>query len=124
MLVVVVFALAACGGSRSGISPTTRPTLGAVTGRVLAGPTCPVERVGHPCPPSPVVAEVQARAGEHVVASTRSDADGTYRLELPVGTYTVVAVTQNLFPRCTPRSVTVTSVRTTSADITCDTGIR
>jgi hypothetical protein len=49
MLAVVLFALAACGGSTSGTSPTTRLPLGVVTGRVTAGPTCPVERVGHLC---------------------------------------------------------------------------
>ena len=124
MLVVVLSALAACGGSTSGISPTTRPTLGVVTGRVTAGPTCPVERVGHPCPPRPVVAEVQARAGARVVASARSSADGTYRLELPSGSYTLVAATPNLLPRCTTLTVTVVPGQMTSADITCDTGIR
>lgn len=124
MLVVVLFALAACGGSRSGTSPTTRLTLGVVTGRVTAGPTCPVERVGHPCPPRPVVAEVQARAEARVVASARSGADGTYGLELPGGTYSIVAVTKNMLPRCVPRTVTVTAAHTTTGDITCDTGIR
>jgi hypothetical protein len=124
MLVVVLFALAACGGSKSGTSATTRLTLGVVMGRVTAGPTCPVERVGHPCPPRPVVAEVQARAGARVVASARSGADGTYRLELASGSYTLVAVTQNLLPRCTTLTVTVIPGQTTSADITCDTGIR
>ena len=121
---VVLFALAACGGSTSGTSPTTRPTLGVVTGRVTAGPTCPVERVGHPCPPRPLVSDVQARAGARVVASARSGADGTYRLELPSESYTLVAVTPNLLPRCTPLTVTVIRGQTTSADITCDTGIR
>ena len=123
-LMVVFCALAACGGSKSVTSPTTRQTLGVVTGRVTAGPTCPVERVGHPCPQRPVVAEVQARAGARVVASVRSDVDGSYRVELPSGSYTLVAVTQNLLPRCTPLTMTVTSGQTTSADIACDTGIR
>jgi hypothetical protein len=124
MLVVVLFALAACGGSTSGTSPTTRLPLGIVTGRVTAGPTCPVERVGHLCPPRPVVPEVQARVGARVVASARSGADGSYRLELPSGSYTLVAVTLHLLPRCAPVTVTVISGQTTSADIACDTGIR
>jgi hypothetical protein len=124
MLACVLLALSACGGSTSGTSPTTRPRLGVVTGRVTAGPTCPVERVGHACPPRPVVGDVQARADARVVASARSGAYGTYRLELPSGSYTLDAVTQNLLPRCTALTVTVTSGQTTSADITCDTGIR
>jgi hypothetical protein len=115
--------LVACGthGSRSG---SGGPALGYLTGRVTAAPTCPVERIGHPCPPRPVIAQVQARAGDRVVASSRSDSDGSYRLELPGGTYMLAATTHNVFPRCTARTVTVTPAHTTSADITCDTGIR
>jgi len=98
--------------------------MGVVTGRVTAGPTCPVERGGDPCPERPVVAEVQARAAGRVVASSRSRADGTYRLELAGGTYTVVATTPNELPRCADRIVAVTEAHTTIADISCDTGIR
>lgn len=105
-------------------SPPTRRALGVVMGLVLAGPTCPVERAGHPCPPRPVVADVEARAGERVVASSHSVIDGTYRLELADGTYTVIAVAKSLLPRCTPRNVTIVSGRPISADITCVTGIR
>jgi hypothetical protein len=115
--------LAACG-THAGHSASVGPATGVVTGRVTAGPTCPVERVGHACLPMPVVADVQARAAGRVVASGRSRADGTYRLDLPGGTYTVVAVTPNLLPRCPARTVTVTAARTISGDIACDTGIR
>ena len=115
--------LAACG-THAGHSASVGPATGVVTGRVTAGPTCPVERVGHACLPMPVVADVQARAAGRVVASGRSHADGTYRLDLPGGTYTVVAVTPNLLPRCPAHTVTVTAARTISGDIACDTGIR
>jgi hypothetical protein len=115
--------LVACG-TPTGSPAAGRPANGFVAGRVTAGPTCPVERIGHPCPPRAVVAEVEARAAGRVVASTRSRTDGTYRLELRGGTYTVVAVTQNMIPRCADRTVTVAATHTTSADITCDTGIR
>lgn len=92
LLAVGSLLLAECGTSTD---PSTRggPATGVVIGRVTAGPTCPVERVGHACPPRPVVAEVQASAAGRIVASTHSGADGSYRLELPGGTYTVVAVT-------------------------------
>jgi hypothetical protein len=120
LVVVSLLVLGACGSSTIHRSSTS----GFVAGRVMAGPTCPVERVGHPCPPRPVVAEVQARAAGRVVASTRSGADGSYRLELPVGNYTVGVVGKNLFPRCTARAATVTSTHTTAGDITCDTGLR
>ena len=117
-----VSVLAACGSSAT---PAHQgPAQGTVVGRVMAGPTCPVQRVGVPCPERPVVAEVQARTAGTVVASTRSGRDGTYRLRLPAGTYTLSAVTPNLFPRCAPRDVTMTAARTTGGNLTCDTGIR
>jgi hypothetical protein len=122
LVAIGVLAISACG-VRS-VSTGTRHADGVVAGRVTAGPTCPVERVGQPCPPRPVVTEVQARAASRIVASTRSAVDGTYRFDLPVGTYTLVAVTPNLYPRCVARTVTVVAARTTNGDITCDTGIR
>jgi hypothetical protein len=115
--------LPACG-ARTGPSTSGSPPTGFVIGHVTAGPTCPVERVGHPCAPRPVVAEVQATAAGRIVASTRSGADGAYRFALPSGTYTVGAVTQNMLPRCADRTVTVTAAHTIVGDITCDTGIR
>jgi hypothetical protein len=115
--------LAACGASAE-VTTAAHPATGVVIGRVTASPTCPVERVGHPCPPVPVVADVQARAAEQVVGSTRSHADGTYRLRLAGGSYDLVVVTQNGFPRCMSRTLTVTANQTTRAAIPCDTGIR
>ena len=117
-----VAVLATCGSSAT---PAHQGLArGTVVGRVMAGPTCPVQRVGVPCPSRPIVAEVQARAAGTVVASTRSGRDGTYRLRLPAGTYTLSAVIPHLFPRCTPRNVTLTAARTTGGNLMCDTGIR
>jgi hypothetical protein len=114
--------LAACGGSTS----TGTPPTATLAGRVTAGPTCPVERLDHPCPPAPVSATVQARSrkGGRVVASTRTDADGRYRLRLRAGAYTLVAVTTKPFPRCSPVNVTARANHTVRAAIVCDTGIR
>jgi hypothetical protein len=70
------------------------------------------------------VAEVQARAAGHVTASTRSNRDGSYRLTLPSGTYTLDAVSTGTFPTCPSRTATVSAPATTTADISCDTGIR
>jgi hypothetical protein len=105
-------------------SPATTATRGTVTGRVTAGPTCPVERAGHPCPPAPVSAVVQARAHRRVAASTHTDAHGRYTLRLAAGSYTLVAVTKQPYPRCTPRSVRVRASQVVHAAIACDTGIR
>jgi hypothetical protein len=59
-----------------------------------------------------------------VVASTPTDAQGRYHLQLHAGSYTLVAVTPNVFPRCSPVSVSVSANGTTRVDISCDTGIR
>jgi len=112
--------LGACGRP----APSSAGGSGVLSDKVTAGTTCPVEQVGHPCSPRLVVADVQARAGTRVVASTRSGVDGSYRLAVPAGTYTVVAVTGSMFPRCAPVSVVVSVGHTTHTDITCDTGIR
>src|SRR4051794_13677580 len=102
--------LVACGGSTSASAGST----GRLTGRVTAGPTCPVERAGHPCPPRPVSATVQARTTHgQLVGSTHTDANGQFRLELRAGRYKVVAVTPKGWPRCTPINATVSTNHTT-----------
>jgi hypothetical protein len=104
--------------------PSAAPTAKLV-GRVTASPTCPVERPHHPCPSAPVSATVQATNSHgKVIASTQTDANGRYQLQLRAGTYTLVAVTPNVLPRCSPVSVTVRATGTTRAAISCDTGIR
>ena len=107
-------------------SSTPRPAaaVGTVTGRVTAGPTCPVERAGHPCPPAPVSAIVQARVRTRVAASTHTDANGRFTLRLRAGAYTLVAVTKQAYPRCSPKNVKVREHEVTRTAIACDTGIR
>ena len=120
LIAALLMTLTACGTTTASAQST-----GILTGRVTAGPTCPVERVDHPCPPEPVSATVQARATHGlVVASTHTDANGGYRLKLRPGAYTAVAVTSKPLPRCSPTNVTVTANHTTRAAISCDTGIR
>jgi Carboxypeptidase regulatory-like domain len=102
-----------------------RPPGAGAYGIISAGPTCPVERVGRPCPPGPVSAEVNARtASGQTVATAHSDAHGDYRLSLAPGRYTLVVVTSSIFPRCPDTPVSVTDGVPTRADISCDTGIR
>jgi hypothetical protein len=113
--------LAACGGTSTDRSP---PQTGTVHGRVFAGPTCPVERVGQPCPTRPVIVTIQATEGARVVASTRSATDGTYRFAVPVGAYSISALTSTTLLRCSPRQVNVAAATDIEVDLTCDTGIR
>ena len=65
-----------------------------ITGQVLAGPTCPVERIPPDpgCAPRPVSSALVlfTDTNEQEVARAVSDANGDFRLMLPRGTYTMV----------------------------------
>jgi hypothetical protein len=125
----VSMTLTACGASATQSTPSSSSTSASaaatVTGRVTAGPTCPVERPGHPCPPAPVSATVRAvPAHGDAVASTHTDTTGRYRLHVRPGAYTIIVVTPNGLPRCPPVGVTAKPRQTIRAAISCDTGIR
>jgi len=140
-LITVVTATLAAAMCSTVAAAGTRTS--GVTGRVTAGPTCPVERVDHPCPPQPVSATIKAqktsrtfgrRCGSsstikaqktsRTFARTRSDANGDYSMRLAPGRYTLVVQTGSLFPRCPATAVTVPRNQVVTADISCDTGIR
>jgi hypothetical protein len=106
-------------------TPAPAPAGTGAYGYVTAGPTCPVERAGQPCPPAPVTAHVQAQdPSGRTVAATDTDSHGRYQLVLPPGPYTLTATTGSTYPRCPPVQVTVRAGTATRADISCDTGIR
>jgi len=126
--------LAACGGNTIDTADSGTTTLTSapsstegtgVYGLVTAGPTCPVQRVDEPCPPRPVDAAVEARGADgKAKASTHTDSAGRYALRLQPGTYTLVALTGNVFPTCPPVTLIVTADTPGRVDINCDTGIR
>lgn len=103
--------------------PFSRPS--TVYGFVTAGPTCPVERVDHPCPPRPLSTTVQARSiGGGTSGSATTDENGRYEMSLPPGRYVLEAQIGSMFPSCQPIEVVVTANAATRGDIDCDTGIR
>jgi hypothetical protein len=96
-----------------------------VRGTVLAGPQCPVERAGSPCPDAPVAdALVRATQDGTVVASDRTGADGRFSIALDQGTYQLTVETSVGMGGARPVSVVVGSGGYATADITVDTGIR
>ncbi len=113
-------------------SSTAKPTTTApappgsgVRGTVTAGPTCPVERVGDPCPPRPVQTGLKLVAGNGaVVATGQSGADGSFLIAASPGSYTLESTSTATFPRCPNVPVTVNPGAYTTADMNCDTGIR
>lgn len=91
---------------------------------MAAGPTCPVEQVGKPCPPAPVRATVEARIGARTVGSGQTSATGMYTFAVPPGSYTLVVVGSGPFPRCPDTPAQVSPGAVTAVNILCDTGIR
>jgi hypothetical protein len=97
---------------------------GGIEGQVTVGPTCPVEQAGSPCPPGTWTGTVRATSSDGSVHDTATGADGSYRLALAPGTYTVAPVVEGAVPP-TARPATVT-VGTTmqQLDLELDSGIR
>jgi len=116
-ITLLLAALVACGKGSYGTGP------GGITGVVAAGPTCPVERADSPCPPRPWTGTVRATDEHGDAFDTRTDAQGSYTLSLPSGTYTVTAVTSGMPSTSTPRTVTVGDAMLL-VDLRVDTGIR
>jgi hypothetical protein len=97
-----------------------------VQGRVLVGPTCPVEQAGSPCPDRPLATDLEIVRGSDVVATVRSGSDGSFRVALEPGRYTIRPggnPTSGL-PRGTPVGVTVSPHAFASVTVMFDSGIR
>src|SRR5689334_12351812 len=80
--------LGACGTS----APSSSGPHGTLVGRVVQQPSCPVQRFGRPCRPTPVHdAAIEVRTGTAHVSSTHTDAHGHFAVTLPYGNYVVQA---------------------------------
>ncbi|MDO8562941.1 MAG: hypothetical protein Q7S25_03750 [Candidatus Limnocylindria bacterium] len=118
MALALALALAACGGA----APT-----GGIEGRVLAGPTCPVQRI----PPDPgcadrpiaIALEVVSGSGS-VVARTESGSDGVFRIAVAPGRYTVRSGAGRPLPALRPTPVEVPATGWVTLELQADTGIR
>lgn len=92
-------------------------------GVVSRGPIVPVCRDGEPCTAPAQVTLLFRRPGR--VYRTRSHADGSYRIVLPPGTYTVTTVERAGMSRSLrPRRVHVRARHVDRLDFSIDTGIR
>lgn len=95
------------------------PNQGLLQGTVVAGPTCPVERPGEPCPPTTITSGTVTAGAK----TAEIDGNGTWGMLLPAGSYTVTVQTSQAMS-CKPTSASVAADRVTEVTITCDTGIR
>jgi hypothetical protein len=118
-LVLVAVALASCGGEGGGDGTS------GIRGQALAGPQCPVEVQGSPCPNLPyegTVIATDVESGEEFTAET--DSEGRFALSLEPGTYEVSIVSETSPPFAKPQTVTVEPDSFTEITVSVDTGIR
>ena len=114
------FLLAACAASK----PTGDS---GVEGHVWVGPTCPVVQEGVDCPDAPLEADLEVRnASGRVVARSRSDVQGAYRIPLAPGEYTLLPLSPGEagLPFASPLALVVTVGKWEELDIYYDSGIR
>ncbi len=119
LAVLAAIALASCG--------TDPGTIGAsgIQGRALAGPQCPVQLEGSPCPDRPWRGTVVATdVGSGARSTVRTDADGRFRLALDPGTYDVSIDADGGPPFAKPQRITVRAGAFTDVRVAVDTGIR
>jgi hypothetical protein len=111
--------LVACGSASSAAKLDS-----GIAGKVLLGPTCPVQRVGQTCETAyRTTIEVLTARRHRLVKKVRSGSDGRFRVQLAPGRYTLTGAHSGL-PRATPVTVTVRAHRYAHVTIRFDTGIR
>jgi hypothetical protein len=112
LLLLVLFVLLGAGGSGSA---------SGLRGKVLLDPGYPVCKVGTPCTRPAANALLRFWRHGRVVAHTRSDAGGSYRIALRPGTYRVTSTNGTVLK---PFRTTVATGRYRRVTFRLDTGIR
>jgi hypothetical protein len=113
-----------CASSATPGTVSTSPATGRVSGRVIEAPMCPVQRAGSRCPPRPVrAAPVVALARGRVIATTRTDRNGRFKLALAPGRYIMRATLPSALRSTTTKFVQV-GAHPATVTLTLDSGIR
>lgn len=103
--------------------------IGTLTGHVALGPICPVERPDSPCRPTLEMYKarklyIQRWEGTWV-EDLPVDSSGNFILQLQAGKYTITSNLRSAVGRNNlPQIVTIESDKTTTLNISIDTGIR
>jgi len=110
-------------------SPGYGQRLGILVGSVTKGPLSPVEQQPGGAPPSMGVAGARidiATAKGKPLTSVVTDSGGTFRVQLPPGTYklTMPSLYGAMFANDLPAIVTIAASEVKRVDIHLDTGIR
>jgi hypothetical protein len=125
-------ALSSTSTSTSVSKSTSTPILpvqGKIKGKVILGPTCPVERI----PPDPQCAPRPYQATIFIYKTTdtakpyktlSTTASGTFMAALDPGTYILNVQRKGFYPRCQNAQVEVLPNKVKKVTVSCDTGIR
>ena len=119
LVLVLAFGVTACGGGETGDGAS------GIRGRALAGPQCPVEVAGSPCPDAPwqgTVVAIETSSGDRY--SVETDDEGRFELPLPPGSYEVTIDAEVSPPVAKPQTVSVAAGAFTDVTVSVDTGIR
>ncbi len=110
------------------LAPASNVQTGKLRGHIVAGPTCPVQRVDSPCPPRPVVGRaiyVKDQQTGNLLQTLTSDVNGYFGVDLKPGTYIVeVAKVGIESDRSGPHKITLVAGQTVVLEIEIDTGMR
>ncbi len=123
-VLLVVLMPAGCG------CPSPQQPPGTLEGQVTIGPLTPVQTPGEqpPVPPEVYAARnilIYDEPAARLIAKVDIGADGTYRVQLPPGRYTVdINHTGIGGSSDVPAKIDIASGQTTRLDIDIDTGIR
>ena len=123
LLLLALAALTACSGPAA--APSATPVASGIRGRVILGPTCPVQASGQtPClTPHSATLVLTDRDGKEV-ARTTSGQDGRFEFAVGPGQYTIQPQPGQPFPQAQPLDVTVVPGQFLEVEINYDTGIR
>jgi len=124
VLLTLALLLGACG---RGGSQASDGGPGTIRGRVLLGPTCPVEQVSSPCAPRPMphVLVRVVDANGSVLADATSDDTGRFDLAVEAGSYLLTAsIDEDPGRSVEPTRVQVTAGSVVRANVLVDSGIR
>jgi hypothetical protein len=124
-MVAAVLFMTGCAGSAIPGTPASSGADSGIEGIALAGPQCPVEIEGSPCPPKPIAIRVvvRDRSGGEVV-TFQTAADGRFRVGLPPGRYTLSTADQAVLLFLKPTEVNVPEGSYVELQLDVDTGIR
>jgi hypothetical protein len=124
----LLLALAASAGVAALIAAVSQSSAGTgsgVRGRVLYGPTCPVERVGQICTrPYQASITIRREPSRSVAARLRSSIAGYFSVPLPPGRYLLIPQSGRPFPIGMSQSFIVRRGRYTTLTVHYDSGIR